>query len=219
MRAQDLMSPNPVTVSPEMSVAEVWDLMREPAIRHIHWRNDWPLLAGIGNLVARAIAPLDPQAAAVVQGIASHFALWEVEHARDFAERYAEPMNYHVENRMMELGIQEIGMPDANHGIRWAAFHPHGTIGGSYSPDGRLIADSGVLNTDLLKAGYDEKAAGLFERSRLRDRLDAIIAHEYEEHRHGMSHTEALKAAPKTELPISQEAREICREMEWGWKR
>ena len=27
------------------------------------------------------------------------------EHARDFAERYAEPMNYHVENRMMELGI------------------------------------------------------------------------------------------------------------------
>jgi hypothetical protein len=28
------------------------------------------------------------------------------EHARDFAERYAEPMNYHVENRMMELGIR-----------------------------------------------------------------------------------------------------------------
>ncbi len=28
-----------------------------------------------------------------------------VEHAKDFAERYAEPMNYHVENRMMELGI------------------------------------------------------------------------------------------------------------------
>ena len=27
------------------------------------------------------------------------------EHARDFAERYADPMNYHVENRMMELGI------------------------------------------------------------------------------------------------------------------
>ena len=26
-------------------------------------------------------------------------------HARDFAERYADPMNYHVETRMMELGI------------------------------------------------------------------------------------------------------------------
>ena len=33
--------------------------------------------------------------------------LWHdpAEHARDFAERYAEPMNYHVENRIMELGI------------------------------------------------------------------------------------------------------------------
>ena len=28
-----------------------------------------------------------------------------VAHARDFAERYAEPINYHVENRMKELGI------------------------------------------------------------------------------------------------------------------
>ena len=110
-------------------------------------------------------------------------------------------------------------MPDANHGIQWAAFHPQGTVGGSYAPDGRLIVDSGVLNTDLLKANYDEKAARLFERSRLRDRLDAIIAHEYEEHRHGMSHTEALKAAPKTALPISEKAREICRQMEWGWKK
>ena len=29
-------------------------------------------------------------------------------HARDFAERYAEPLNYHVENRMMELGIDPL---------------------------------------------------------------------------------------------------------------
>ena len=46
-------------------------------------------------------------------------------HARDFAERYAEPMNYHVENRMMELGIDplKIGVGDPEHGIRHAAFH------------------------------------------------------------------------------------------------
>jgi hypothetical protein len=66
-------------------------------------------------------------------------------HALDFADRYAQPMNYHIENRMIELGIKDIDMPDANHGIQWAAFHPHGTIGGSYAPDGRLIVDSGVL--------------------------------------------------------------------------
>jgi acetoin utilization protein AcuB len=35
MRVQDVMSSNPVTVSPETSVAEVWDLMRERTIRHI----------------------------------------------------------------------------------------------------------------------------------------------------------------------------------------
>ena len=35
MRVQDVMSPNPVTVSPQASVAEVWDLMRERSIRHI----------------------------------------------------------------------------------------------------------------------------------------------------------------------------------------
>src|SRR5262249_44167840 len=56
MRAQDLMSPNPVTVSPEMSVAEVWDLMREHAIRHI------PVLdrgALVGMLSDRDLAHFD----------------------------------------------------------------------------------------------------------------------------------------------------------------
>ena len=66
----------------------------------------------------------------------------------------------------------------------------------------------------MLKAGYDEKAVSLFGKSRLRDRMDAIIAHEYEERRNGMSHVEALKAAPKTALPIREGAREISREME-----
>jgi hypothetical protein len=61
-------------------------------------------------------------------------------------------------------------------------------------------------------------AAALFEKSRLRDRLDSIIAHEYEEHRHGMSHNAALKTAPRTGLPITERAREICRAMERGWK-
>jgi hypothetical protein len=103
-------------------------------------------------------------------------------------------------------------------GIHWAAFHPHGTVGGSYAPAGRVIADSGVFNLDLLKKNYSEEASKLFERSRLRDRLDSIIAHEFEKHRNGMSHAAALNAAPKTDLPISDRAREICRAMERGWK-
>jgi hypothetical protein len=139
-------------------------------------------------------------------------------HARDFAERYAVPMDYHVAQRMTELGIRDIGFPDLDAGIQWAAFHPHGIAGGGYAPDDRLIADSGVFNLDLLKENYSEKASRLFAQSRLRDRLGSIIAHEFEEHRNGMSHEAALKAAPKTDLPISDPAREICRAMERGWK-
>jgi hypothetical protein len=46
--------------------------------------------------------------------------------------------------------------------------------------------------------------------ARLRDRIDAIIAHEWEEDRLG-SHEAALKAAPRTELPVSDGARRILR--------
>ena len=138
----------------------------------------------------------------------------------DFAERYAQEIDLAVAERMRELGIHDdqIGMPDGIAGIDWAAFHPHGTEGGNNSPDGRLIVDSGVLNLDLLTKDYGREAAALFEKSRLRDRVDAIIAHEYEEHRHGMDHELALKHAPDTALPISERAREICRTMATGWR-
>jgi acetoin utilization protein AcuB len=35
MSANDLMTSNPVTVTPDTTVAEVWDLMRERGIRHV----------------------------------------------------------------------------------------------------------------------------------------------------------------------------------------
>jgi hypothetical protein len=47
---------------------------------------------------------------------------------------------------------------------------------------------------------------------RLKDRIDAIIAHEYEELRTGGNHARALKAAANTALPISDEARRLNRE-------
>jgi len=141
-------------------------------------------------------------------------------HARDFAARYADPINYHVENRMMELGIPtgRIGFPDPDAGNRWAAFHPGGGEGGNNSPDGRLIVDSGLFYPDLLKKDYGEAAAELYADSDVTSRLDSIIAHEYEEHRYSGSHVEALKHAPKTELPIGERAREIGEAMRKGWK-
>jgi hypothetical protein len=70
------------------------------------------------------------------------------------------------------------------------------------------VIDSGVLNPDVLKG---EKGAKVWAKARLRDRLDATIAHEYEELRRGGNHAAAIKAAPKTELPVSEESRHINR--------
>jgi CBS domain-containing protein len=35
MKARDVMTPNPITVAPETTLAPVWDLMREADIRHV----------------------------------------------------------------------------------------------------------------------------------------------------------------------------------------
>ena len=40
MKARDVMTPNPITVTPQATLAEVWDLMREADIRHV------PVVAG-----------------------------------------------------------------------------------------------------------------------------------------------------------------------------
>ena len=141
-------------------------------------------------------------------------------HARDFAERYAEPMNYHVENRMMELGIDpaQIGVGDPDHGIRHAAFMPHEVDGGGNTPDGRLNLDSGIFNPDLFER-LGPKASHAYAKARLRDRMDAGIAHEYEEVKGGGSHEYAFERAPETELPVRHEARELARKIRDGERR
>jgi acetoin utilization protein AcuB len=56
MSARDVMTPNPVTVTPQASVAEVWDLMRELEIRHV------PVVEGgalVGMLSDRDLAQFD----------------------------------------------------------------------------------------------------------------------------------------------------------------
>ncbi len=132
-------------------------------------------------------------------------------HARDFAQRYAKPLNYLVESRMMELGIDplKIGVGDPEHGIRHAAFIPHEANGGGNTPDGRLNLDSGILNPDLFKR-LGPEASDAYTKARLRDRIDSGIAHEYEESKGGGSHEYAYEHAPDTELPVRHEARELA---------
>jgi hypothetical protein len=50
----------------------------------------------------------------------------------------------------------------------------------------------------------------------LRDRWDALVAHEDAEWRMGGDHDAAVRGAPETELPISDRARQILVEMRRG---
>jgi hypothetical protein len=139
-------------------------------------------------------------------------------HAKDFALRYATELDYAISQRMMELGIpdRQIGMKNIGYGPPRLAFQPHGEVGGRIAPNGEILVDSGVLNDDLLREHYGDKAAKRFADSSLRHRVDAVVAHELEEYRHGMDHEAAVKHAPETDLPISDRAREILREMRKG---
>jgi acetoin utilization protein AcuB len=54
--ARDVMTPDPVTVSPEATVAEAWDLLRELDVRHLPVVQDFSL---VGILSDRDLGHLD----------------------------------------------------------------------------------------------------------------------------------------------------------------
>jgi len=56
MNARDLMTPDPLTVTPQASIAEAWDVMRELAVRHVPVVEDGVL---VGMLSDRDLAQVD----------------------------------------------------------------------------------------------------------------------------------------------------------------
>ncbi len=56
MIARDLMTPNPLTVAPQASIAEAWDVMRELAVRHVPVVEEGVL---VGMLSDRDLAQVD----------------------------------------------------------------------------------------------------------------------------------------------------------------
>ena len=115
------------------------------------------------------------------------------EHAVQFAHTWADRLEHHVEGRMHALDIPEhqIGASDLEHGVPWRVFFPHDAPGGGNVPGGRITVDSGVLNPELNAEKYGPRYASLWKKARLRDRIDSIIVHEYEEAK-GVSHAEAV---------------------------
>jgi hypothetical protein len=131
------------------------------------------------------------------------------DHAEDFSHRYAFPLDQYCAIRMQELGIPERlhGAPDFETDGKWRAFITQNRTGGRLTTG--ITVNSGCLNPELLRG---KNGARIFAKARLRDRIDAIIAHEYEEDRLG-THEASLKHGAKTDLPVSDEARRILRAM------
>jgi hypothetical protein len=137
-------------------------------------------------------------------------------HARDFANRHAEAFERIVQQRMRDVGVPEnlIGDTLLGGGAR-KAFHPDEDTGGGVTVGSGINVDSGVLNPALLGDPAAGGVARTWSKARLRDRIDAVIAHEYEECIRG-SDAVARQHAPSTILRISQDARKILREMVGG---
>jgi hypothetical protein len=87
------------------------------------------------------------------------------------------------------------------------AFDPHGRDGGSITSG--ITVNSGVVNAKLWKG---QKGGRIWLKVRLRDRIDATIAHEWAKSQYA-DHQAALKAAAKTELPVSDAAKRLLRAM------
>lgn len=66
MNTREIMTPNPITVSPKATLAEVWDLMREMEIRHVPVVESGAL---VGMLSDRDLARLDLTRVLAVEGV------------------------------------------------------------------------------------------------------------------------------------------------------
>lgn len=143
------------------------------------------------------------------------------DHAVDFARRYAEDLEVATGQVMLDLGLpaSRMGAKDWVRGGEHHTFYPDERQCGTVTPDGRILIDSGVMNPGVMDEPYGEECGQLWRRTRLRHRLEAIIAHEFAEHNQGDDHELALIAALVTDLPISNEARELLRAQERGWDR
>jgi hypothetical protein len=110
--------------------------------------------------------------------------------------------------------VHLIGDAPLGGGVR-RAFHPDEGTGGGVTVGRGISVDSGILNPELLGNPAAGGAARAWAKARLRDRIDAVIAHEYEECVRG-SDAAARQHAPSTVLLISAEARAILRQMAGG---
>jgi hypothetical protein len=120
---------------------------------------------------------------------------------------------------LMGLGIdpKRLGGTDPED-LVYKTFHPGERTVGGITSGGRITLDSGIMNSEAMDEPYGQEAGEYWRKLRLRDRMLAAGAHEYEEYEGG-SHLESLRRGPDTALPVSEPAREMLRKMRGGWRR
>src|SRR5262245_4320551 len=131
------------------------------------------------------------------------------DHAEVFSRHWADRLEEYCTVRMQDLGLtdDEIGSASLTKPDGWRAFEQAERTGGSIERG--VVVYSGCLNPDLMKG---KKGSRVWAKATLRDRIDAVIAHEYEESLCG-DHSGAVRAAARTMLPITEGARRICKAM------
>jgi len=140
------------------------------------------------------------------------------DHAEDFSRRYAVELDIAAGETLVDLGIDPNRLAALDpEDLQRKTFLPGERTVGSLGPGGTITLDSGVMNPDAMDAPYGKEAGDYWRKLRLRDRMQAAGAHEYEEHEGG-THEQALRRGPDTLLPVSAEAREMLRKMRDGWR-
>ena len=135
----------------------------------------------------------------------------------DFADRYQEPLSRAIGNRMLEVGV-----PEEMIGVEWWGVD-QGPFVRYYPPQfgGNIrVGTNGKPGINVDPAVFDANAPPMgdleaWRSANLRDRIDAVIAHEYTEvlaPRGVDFHLYAVKEAENTSLEISEVARGILRE-------
>jgi hypothetical protein len=138
------------------------------------------------------------------------------EHSVRFAREWHDVLETYVQRRMRALGVPEkrIGSSDHEHRVERRAFFPDEITAGGLATGGLINVDAGVLNPERA-ANLDRPTPEAWRHARLRDRIDAAIAHEDMEHRAG-SHDAAVELAPETDLPIGGRPRALLRAIRLG---
>jgi hypothetical protein len=135
----------------------------------------------------------------------------------DFADRFQAELERAVGNRMRRVGVPPDMIGIRYWGVDAGAFvryHPP-QLGGNIRSglDGRpgINVDAAVLDADAPKVG----SLAAWRAGALKDRVDAVIAHEFTEVTAppgGDSHAHAVGTAELTPLAITDRARQILRE-------